>query len=69
VKILSTAAVVLALLPAVAQAQLGRDLRELTLSGSGGSSREFTAGTVSATGELGWYYTPRLEFGVRQSLS
>jgi hypothetical protein len=69
VKIVSVVALVLALLPAVSQAQFGRGLRELTLSGSGTSSREVDAGTVSATGELGWYYSPRLELGVRQSFS
>jgi hypothetical protein len=69
VKTLSLIAVVFTLLPAVCQAQFGRGLRELTLSGSGSSSREFSSGTVSATGELGWYYSPRLEFGLRQSLS
>lgn len=68
-KPLSVVAVVLALVPAICQAQLGRGLRELTLSGSGSSSREFSSGTVSGTGELGWYYSPRLEFGVRQSMS
>lgn len=69
VKIASVIALLLALLPAVSQAQFGRGLKELTLSGSGSSSREFDAGTVSATGELGWYYSPRLELGVRQSFS
>lgn len=61
--------VALTLLPAISQAQLGRGLRELTLSGSGSSSREFSSGTVSGTGELGWYYSPKLEFGLRQSFS
>lgn len=66
---LATFALLLALLPAVSQAQFGRGLRELTLSGSGSSSREFDAGNVSATGELGWYYSPKLELGLRQSFS
>jgi len=69
VRIVSVLALLLVLLPTVSQAQFGRGLRELTLSGSGSSSREFDAGSVSATGELGWYYSPRLEFGIRQSFS
>jgi len=69
VKTLSAIAIILALLPAISQAQFGRGLRELTLSGSGTSSKEFDTGTMSATGELGWYYSPKVEIGLRQSLS
>lgn len=62
-------ALLLVLLPGICDAQFGRGLRELTLSGSGSSSREFDSGTVSGTGELGWYHTPQLEFGLRQSFN
>lgn len=68
-KTLSVIVIVLTLLPAISQAQFGRGLRELTLSGSGSSSKEFDSGTVSATGELGWYYSPQVELGVRQSFN
>lgn len=57
------------MLPALVLAQAGRGQRELALSGSGTSSRDFDGGTLSATGEYGVYYSPRVELGVRQSFS
>lgn len=66
---LSIIAIALILLPAISQAQFGRGLRELTLSGAGSSTKEFDTGTMSATGELGWYYSPKILLGMRQSLS
>lgn len=63
------AVLLLGWLPSVALAQPGLGKQELTLSGSGTSSKEFDAGAVSATGELGYYLSPQLEVGVRQSLS
>lgn len=67
-RIIAIFALLLVLLPTVSQAQFGRGLRELTLSGSGSSSRQFDGGNVSATGELGWYVSPKLELGIRQSV-
>src|SRR5690606_16948933 len=62
-------AFLLVLLPGLCDAQFGRGLRELTLSGSGSTSRQFDSGTISGTGELGGYRTARPEFGLRQSCS
>ncbi len=62
-------AVVLGLASVAAAAQPTLGQRELALSGSGNSSRDFDTGGVSATGEYGYYYSPQWEVGVRQSFS
>ncbi len=43
--------------------------REFTLSGSGGSDRDFDSSSLGVSADLGWYYSERTLIGVRQSLN
>jgi hypothetical protein len=57
------------LLPAVSFAQFETGDWEVTLSGSGGSDRDFNNNAFAAQGSLGYFMTPELEVGARQSIS
>ncbi len=71
------AAAVLALTPMLAQAQDSREFRggakagsqEITLSGTGSNNNDFDTGTFGITGSYGYFVTPALELGVRQSFN
>lgn len=56
-------------LPLAAQAVPVAGDRELTLSGSGSSDRDFDNNSLGATLEYGVYFTDRTEVGIRQSFS
>ncbi len=42
--------------------------REITLSGSGGSDRNFDSGSFSISGDYGWYTNNNMLIGIRQSV-
>lgn len=63
------AALVLTLTGASAWAAPQAGERSVTLSGSGSSDNSFDTNTFSASGELGWWASDSLEWGVRQSVS
>jgi hypothetical protein len=56
------------LLPAVSFAQFEQGDWELTLVGSGGSDRDLDSTVLSAGGSLGYFLSPEVEVGVRQSV-
>lgn len=62
-------ALVLLLIPTLAQAQFSQGDWDLTLSGSGFSNEDFDATTLSAVGTLGHFLTDQIEVNVRQGLS
>lgn len=43
--------------------------REFSISGSGNSEQDFDTGSLSVTGDLGWYVTERWVLGIRQSVN
>ncbi|HYO09992.1 MAG TPA: hypothetical protein VER17_13560 [Tepidisphaeraceae bacterium] len=55
------------LLPGVAKAQFEQGNWELSLAGSGFNDQDWTTGSVSIQGSLGYFTTKELELGVRQS--
>lgn len=71
------ATTLLALLPAIATAQEGREYRggaragnhEITLSGTGNNNNDFNAGSLGITGSYGYYFTNAVELSLRQSFS
>lgn len=72
-----TAAITLCLLcalPMAASAQSPRvgpaeGDREFTISGTGSSDRSFNSGSFGVTGDLGWYRSNDMVFGIRQSIN
>jgi len=61
----------LSLLPVFAMAQTigpASGEREITLSGSGGSDRNFDSGNFSISGDYGWYTNNNMLIGIRQSV-
>ncbi|MBK1727344.1 hypothetical protein CKO13_10010 [Halorhodospira neutriphila] len=70
---------IIASLPAVSLAQEGGMQgsgvgptvgdREFSISGSGNSEQDFDSGSLSVTGDLGWYVTERWVLGIRQSVN
>lgn len=73
----NTAALALCLLgalPIAASAQssdFGPDQgeREFSISGTGGSDRNFDSGTFGVTGDMGWYLQSQVVAGIRQSVN
>jgi hypothetical protein len=60
----------LSLLPVFAMAQTvgpSSGEREITLSGSGGSDKDFDSGNFSISGDIGWYTSNSMLLGIRQS--
>ncbi|MGM0826233.1 MAG: hypothetical protein ACQEUY_16145 [Pseudomonadota bacterium] len=43
--------------------------RELSISGTGSTDRDFNSGTFGVTGDMGWYFQDHLVAGVRQSVN
>jgi hypothetical protein len=43
--------------------------RSFSISGTGTGDKEFDNSNFGATGAVGWFYTPNVEYGVRQSFS
>lgn len=43
--------------------------QEFSISGSGGSDRNFNSGTFGVTGDLGWYLRNNVVAGIRQSVN
>lgn len=43
--------------------------REFSISGTGNSDRNFDSGSFGVTGDMGWYRSDQLVFGVRQSIN
>jgi outer membrane protein W len=76
-KRLLLATTVLALLPAMAFAQEGRDYRggaragnsEITQSGTGTNNNNWDSGSFGVSGSYGYFTTNALELGIRQSFS
>jgi hypothetical protein len=61
----------LSLLPVFAMAQTvgpSSGEREITLSGSGGSDKDFDSGNFSISGDIGWYTSNSMLLGIRQSV-
>lgn len=61
----------LSLLPVFAMAQTVGPVsgeREITLSGSGGSDKDFDSGNFSISGDIGWYTSNNMLLGIRQSV-
>lgn len=65
----SVAAMALVLVPAAAQAQFSEGDWELTLNGSGTSSKDFDSNTVSVNGSLGYFVSDQIEIALRQGVS
>lgn len=42
---------------------------ELTLGGGGSNDKDFDTGSVGVNAGLGYYFTPQLELGIRQSVN
>lgn len=65
--------VLAAALPAVAMAQgnVGpkQGDREFSLSGTGTSDKDFDNSSVGISADIGWYTTPNLAWGIRQSVN
>lgn len=67
----------LSALPLVAMAQSGSSTgfgpstgdREFSLSGTGGSDRDFDSSSIGLSGDLGWYLQPNVVVGIRQSVT
>jgi hypothetical protein len=60
---------VLALLPAVANAQFQQGDWELTLSGQGVSDEDFDNTNVAVAGSLGYFFTDQIEVSFRQGIN
>lgn len=65
--------VLAAALPAVTMAQgnvgPSQGDREFSLSGTGSSDKDFDNGSIGVSADLGWYTTPNLVWGIRQSVN
>ena len=57
----------LGLFPAIAQAQFEQGDWELTLSGSGGSDKDFDSTSLAVQGSLGYFFTDNIEVALRQA--
>ncbi len=57
------------LAPCVATAQFQQGDKELTLSGSGSSDKDFDTSTFSTEAGFGYFYTDKLEGVIRQGVS
>lgn len=58
-----------ALLPVALSAAPTEGEREFSLSGTGSSDKDFDNSNFGISGDLGWYLSPELSVGVRQSLN
>ena len=56
-------------LPALAHAQFEAGNWSLELNGTGSNDKDFENGQVAANGELGYFMSKELEFGIRQGVS
>lgn len=43
--------------------------REMSISGAGSSDRRFKGGSFGVTGDYGWYQSPQMVWGIRQSVN
>ncbi|MFV0476770.1 MAG: hypothetical protein ACK5ME_02915 [Parahaliea sp.] len=58
-----------ALLAPIALAQPSQGDREFSLSGTGSSDKDFDNSSFGVSGDLGWYTSDRIVWGIRQSAS